>query len=169
MKKIINKYYSILILTVLFSISFPMVVYANSSWQWISKTRPYDVLPYVIIVTLLIESLGLYLLINIRPFSRIFFIVLAGNLLSFLLPYLLNIFDPIFPLERILETTPFYAVGALYLISTIIAEVPLCYWYLSKITEEKKRLLYTLIILNTITTIITACVERYFCRGGYTH
>lgn len=32
--------------------------YANSSWHWVSQTRPYDVLPIAIIVTLLVEIIG---------------------------------------------------------------------------------------------------------------
>lgn len=31
-------------------------VYANSSWVWISETRPFDVLPWVAAVTILIEA-----------------------------------------------------------------------------------------------------------------
>ena len=34
-------------------VSIPQVVSANSSWIWISETRPYDLLPIVIILTLL--------------------------------------------------------------------------------------------------------------------
>lgn len=46
-----------------------MPVSANSSWVWISQTRPYDVLPWVALVT---------------------------NLLSFAAPYVLYSFDPVF-------------------------------------------------------------------------
>ena len=38
---------------------WPMILttaYANSSWHWISSTRPVDILPVVIVTTLLIES-----------------------------------------------------------------------------------------------------------------
>ena len=44
---------SALILSFAFSVSAS----ANSSWVWITQTRPYDVLPFVIVGTLVAETL----------------------------------------------------------------------------------------------------------------
>ncbi len=39
---------------------FPAAVFANSSWVWISEKRPYDLLPFVIAGTLIIEIAVIY-------------------------------------------------------------------------------------------------------------
>jgi hypothetical protein len=46
--------------------------YANSSWHWLTKTNPFDILPYAVILTLLIEYVAIqkanYLDSSIRLF-----------------------------------------------------------------------------------------------------
>ena len=51
----------------LFSIQlFDLTAFANSSWVWISETRPYDVLPWVAIGTLIIETISLIVFSKIK-------------------------------------------------------------------------------------------------------
>ena len=54
--------FSAFVVCIIFSLAFPMHAYADSSWHWISDTRPYDVLPYVIVMTLAIETFSIVLL-----------------------------------------------------------------------------------------------------------
>lgn len=59
-----KKIQGLLLLIVLLLI--PMNVQANSSWVWISERRPYDLLPMVIVVTLVIEILGINFVAGIK-------------------------------------------------------------------------------------------------------
>ena len=38
----------------------PMTASANSSWRWLSEARPYDVLPFVAVITITIETAALW-------------------------------------------------------------------------------------------------------------
>lgn len=69
---------------------FPNFTYANSSWRWISDTRPYDVLPFVIIVTLAAETISIIKFSHIENKAKTFVVVLIGNILSFAAPYALT-------------------------------------------------------------------------------
>lgn len=113
------KFFCCSVLTVLLSLMFTLVASANSSWVWITETRPYDVLPFVIIITLIVETLAIDSIARIGKWTKTFFAVLVGNILSFLAPYMiyanfpnripvqatdLNIFlteDPIIPSEEL--------------------------------------------------------------------
>jgi len=44
-----------IILAIMLLPCMPITTYANSSWHWLTKTNPFDVLPYAVILTLLIE------------------------------------------------------------------------------------------------------------------
>ena len=54
------KHLSALLLILIFMPVLMLNVYANSSWVWISETRPYDILPFVIVITLVIEISFIY-------------------------------------------------------------------------------------------------------------
>jgi len=54
-------------------------VSANSSWHWISKTRPWDVLPFVIIFTLVIEILAIIRFAKIKKLLAVIFTAVLGN------------------------------------------------------------------------------------------
>lgn len=147
-------------------------VYANSSWFWISKTRPYDVLPYVIIMTLLIETAAVVLAGKVRRIGKVFCFVALANLLSFLAPYLFNWMtfsdEHIYPTYvYYLERIPVFTVGIGYLLITLAVELPLVFVKLKKDTDKPKRLLWTIIIANVITTILTCIVEHHFCYGHW--
>lgn len=72
----------------------PTFAYANSSWRWISDTRPYDVLPFVIIITLAAETISIIKFSHIGNKVKTFLIVLIGNILSFAAPYILTALFP---------------------------------------------------------------------------
>ena len=148
----------------------PLQVYANSSWRWISETRPYDVLPFVIIITLAVETLALYYFASVRQFSKTLWFVILGNLCSFAAPYgfryMICLYEQLYTFTQALEHLPVYIVGVGYLIVTLIIEIPIVYCALKKHTTAKK-LLPTILIANIITTVFTAIVERIFCQGRW--
>ena len=172
-----NKKILICFLTILTLFWFsPITAYANSSWMWISKTRPYDLLPFVITGTLLIEILAVRFVAGIKRFIKIIPITVISNLVSFAVPYLLmfvtvqmensTISDGIpYTLEDALEKWPFYTVGLTFLFMTLACELPIVYNVLKKETEHRKRLALVIIGSNLLTTVLTAVVERTLCYG----
>ena len=70
-------------------LSFPTAAYANSSWIWLTETNPFDVLPYAVILTLLIECAVIKGLNPELSLLRLVTVVCLANLLSFILPYAL--------------------------------------------------------------------------------
>ena len=158
-----------LLMTGMFMLILCEAVFANSSWRWISETRPYDVLPFVVVGTLLIEIFCVCLLNKIKEIYKVCFFVSVGNILSFAAPYLfLQIIpDAIYTYEQMLEHTPFYTVGIAYLLVTLAVEVPTVYFALKKSAQNKRILLFTVIGANVLTTVSTAIVERVFCTGTW--
>lgn len=152
---------------IILSVFFSATAYANSSWHWLTKTTPFDILPYVVVLTLFIEYIMMKNLNSInRPF-RLFIIVCFANLVSFLLPYgvLLIPSDVGYTFEMSLKHLPQYTVGAGYLFLTLVAEVPIIYMSLKNVVSNRKKFFVSIIIVNVVTTMMVAVVERIFCRG----
>lgn len=149
---------------------FSLTAFANSSWVWISETRPYDVLPFVAIATLIIETAALNGFLKIGNWHRVFTGVLIGNLISFAVPYIgYSNTTPYYdmPLSYILERGPFYTVGAAFLIITVAVELPFMYFWLKKSVKNKKLLVLVTVVANVVTTAMVALVERLLCEGYY--
>lgn len=163
---IINK---ILLIFIIFCCFTPNYTYANSSWNWISTTRPYDVLPFVVILTLAIENISIFRFSNIENKLKTFIVVLIGNLLSFAAPYIFETYvaamGGMYSFYESLEHMPFYNISFIYLIITIIIEFPIVYNILKKHSKNKKILILTIVCSNIFTTLITYIIERIFCRG----
>lgn len=157
--------------TLMLLAGFIFLVSANSSWVWISEKRPYDLLPFVALATLLIETLGYNYLLKIENFYRTFSGVLIGNLISFAVPYIgysnTTPYAGYYTLTQILNRGPFYTVGAAFLFLTVAVELPFMYFWLKKEVENKKKLVAVAILLNTVTTVMVAVIERVFCEGYY--
>lgn len=147
----------------------PMNVRANSSWHWISERRPYDLLPIVIVVTLLVEIIGINFVAGIRNLMKVSGVVISANLFSFAFPYLCEWFncacDGIYEFPDSLEAGPFYTVGSLFLFATLVIEVPIVYKSFRKEVSRRRLLLVTAIVVNVITTLFAAIVERMLCYG----
>ena len=60
-------------------LTMPLTAYANSSWHWVSATRPYDLLPLVIIATMLIEIISINYVARIRNLKRVIPVVSLAN------------------------------------------------------------------------------------------
>lgn len=161
---------SVIILACLFGAVLSSTAFADSSWVWISETRPHDVLPWVAIATLAIETWMIRRFCGIRDTFRIFCAVALGNLLSFAAPYVMAALDEVHAdFLFSLEHYPYYVTGTAGLLVTVAVELPIEYRLLKKSVPEtaQARLFYTVIGANAVTTLMVAIVERVFCRGRW--
>lgn len=159
---------TVLILTVLTIVLLPITVYANSSWRWISETRPFDVLPFVAIGTILIETLAISIIPRHKNPAKVFCVVTFANLLSFASTYLF--FLPgslVYTFEESLKHFPIYTVGIFYLALTLLVELPVVYFLLGSGTEKKRAFLWTVVLCNVETTVIVSFIERLLCYGKW--
>ncbi len=94
--------------------------------------------------------------------------VVIANFVSFILPLLIQHLSP--PYYSIIDFNnagAYYVVAAGYLLLTLLFELPIVYGTLRKDTDNKRRLMLTLILSNTLTTLLVAACERIFCSGLY--
>lgn len=157
--------------TTIMMMAFSVTVSANSSWVWISETRPYDILPFVIVGTLLIETLAVNILSKIDNWYKTFFAVLVGNIISFIAPYIgysNSLYGQMgYTLSQIIDRGPYYSIGTAFLILTVAIELPVVYFMLKKSSESKKKLAVTIVFVNIVTTALVAVVERTLCYGHW--
>ncbi len=168
--RVVEKYkiFTKTIMAILLSNFFSTTAFANSSWRWISETRPYDILPIVVLFTLAIETF-LIAFATKALWYKIFAFVFMGNILSFVLPYIFLAITPNvygYSLTKLVETGPYYTVGIAFLVITIVIELPFVYLFLRK-DCAKWKLIKSIILSNVITTLLTAIAERIFCRGSW--
>lgn len=168
MKK--NKYSLALIISLFLLPILSLTVFANSSWRWISETRPYDVLPWVAIATLIIETISITYFAKAEKKFLTFIVVTLANLLSFAAPYLFawNAQPSLggYPFEMALEHTPFYTIGVAYYMITILIELPIVFISIPN-TVSNKKFAAIILISNAVTTALTAIVERIICVGRW--
>lgn len=169
-----------LFVAVMFVFAFPLTASANSSWHWLSSKRPLDLLPIVIIVTLVIEVVSINYIAKVNSLKRVIPVVLIANLISFLIPYIwlgispdnvysiftseTGLFDAI---DYTVQHSPTFTVSLFYLLITLLAETPIVYLSFRKKAPNKKILFIVVISANIITTLITFAVERIFCNGQW--
>lgn len=149
----------------------PTIVFANSSWVWLTDMRPWTILPIVVLVTIIIEVFIIIKYGRINNKTKAIVIVLLVNFISFIVPYFLTynslkIFHPKESLLSVLNSGPNYIVGLWYLLLTLIVEVPIVFFTL-KDKENIERLLISAVIANTTTTLLVFIVERLTCRGTW--
>lgn len=152
----------------------------NSSWHWISSTRPLDLLPAVIIITLVIEIVSINYFARVRDLKKVTPVVFLANIASFLAPYVWlgnspdNVYSDInsdygffSAMDYSVTHMPFYTVNAIYLFTTLIVETPIVYFFFRSKVESGKRLLAVIIISNFVTTAIVELTEQFFCKGSW--
>ena len=166
------KLFSVPVISVLGTSAFTLLASANSSWVWISETRPYDILPFVIIGTLLIETVAVNLVSKVGNWYKTFFAVLVGNVISFVVPYIgysntTPYADAGYTLSEIINHGPYYTVGTAFLLLTLIIELPVVYFLLKKDADNKKKLALCIVLANVVTTVLVAAVERTLCYGRW--
>jgi hypothetical protein len=66
-----------------------------------------------------------------------------------------------------LEHSPIYIISGGYLLITLALEVPFICMIISMIVSDGKKLLYSVITVNIITTLLCAIVERIMFRGSW--
>ena len=158
-------------LVVLMICMLPITASANSSWIWLSEARPYDVLPFVAVITIAIETAALWLGMGKKHLLKIAVVVVVANLISFAAPYLFlydeTIRMPLKPFPELMEYGHYFTVGAIYLIMTLIVELPVVFLTLRKHAKGKWLFLLNVAGANVVTTIITAAAERIFCYGQW--
>lgn len=164
-----RKWFVSLPLCLLLICLFPLTVSANSSWAWISETRPWDILPLVVVVTLILETMAINYIAKIHNLPKVAGMVALGNIVSFAMPYigtyLLVLTEQNYTFEETLEHMPVYIVGVAYLLTTLLIELPIIYGTLVKQADNSKKLIITVIGVNILTTGLTALAERVFCQG----
>lgn len=167
-------YYSLGIFLAFNVVLFNTTTHANSSWYWISETRPFDILPWVAIATIIIETLSINYVGRIHRLYKVFGITILANMVSFLVPYFLHWTDTIthlkYPLfSDMIENDHIYTVSVLYFLLTILAEAPIVYFVLRKDAgiHCTKRLLTSIVFSNLVTTIMVAVIERIICQGSW--
>ena len=166
------KLFSVPVISVLGTSAFTLLASANSSWVWISETRPYDILPFVIIGTLLIETVAVNLVSKVGNWYKTFFAVLVGNIISFVVPYIgysntTPYADAGYTLSEIINRGPYYTVGTAFLLLTLIIELPVVYFLLKKDADNKNKLALCIALANVVTTVLVAVVERTLCYGRW--
>lgn len=147
------------------------VVYANSSWHWIT-TSPLTVLPFAVIFTLLIETVSVVKLGKVSNTKKTLVVVCLANLLSFLAPYLERAYRFIptsggYSILAAFDKGPYYMILGGYLFLTIIVELPTVYYLLRKESFDNKKLIGSIITSNIITTLLVAVCERIICIGRW--
>ena len=125
---------NLLVLLSLTVAAVPTVVFANSSWYWISEQRPWDILPWVAMATIFIEVLAIWLIPKTKQLVKTTGIVVIANLVSFLLPYgVLAGGDAVHEtFQDVLNAGPVYIVSVMFLIMTLAVELPVVYKALKK-------------------------------------
>lgn len=138
--------------------------WANTSWVWLTDARPGDVLPFTAAATIAIEFCAAYFVGRTgRPWKTLIVVVLA-NLMSFIWPYLLMKFGNAQTGHGVWDTG--YFVGVIFLLITVAIELPITYYNLKPGAQSSKRLLWTVIAANVVTTAMCAVVERLYCHGS---
>lgn len=166
-----NKFCISFLLAMILSVGFSVTALANSSWVWITQSRPYDVLPFVIVFTLVAETYVIKNFCDIENTLRVFIPVFIGNIISYAMPYAVDAYlvssERIYSLEHFWEYGHFYTVGMVFIFITLAVEIPTVYFFLRKKVEDKKNLLKVIGIINIITTVAVALIERVICRGRW--
>ena len=156
----------IIVLSSLMLLILPQAVFADSSWCWLTDTRPFDILPPVALATIVIEVLAIWLIPNTGKLMKTAVAVILANAASFLLPYALLLNDPVYPkFDDMLNAGPNYIVGAGFVILTLVLEIPIVYNLLKKHVDSKKKLLWSIIGSNIVTTAMVAVIERIVTDG----
>lgn len=147
-------------------------VYADSSWIWLSKRKPYEIMPVVVVITILVEVLMILHLLEINNVKKVMLVVIIGNTLSFIIPYVTNYallktqmgYENI---ARAFSAGPYYIVGLGFLFLTIIIELPMVYLGLSNEIKDKKRGILVICAANILTTVLVFGIERILCYGQW--
>ena len=144
----------------------PQTVFADSSWIWLTDYRPFDILLPVALATIVIEVLSIWLIPHTEKLIKTAVAVILANAASFLLPYALLLEDPVYPrFDDVLNAGPNYIVGFGFVVLTLLIEIPVIYNLLKKHVDSRKKLLWSIVGSNIVTTAMVAVIERMVTDG----
>lgn len=146
----------------------PITAFANSSWYWFGDVRPIYILPIFAAITILSETIIINRYGKVNKLWKTALFVTSANLLSFACPYAVNaLWSTPYTFDKVIENTPSYTVTIVFLVMTLIVEVPVVYLALRKNCGSQKVLILSILSGNTVTTLFAAAMERIICRGTY--
>lgn len=159
----------ILILSILMVLLYPSTALANSSWHWLTETTPLTILPFAVVGTLIIEISAVIIFGRVKNRARAAIAVTLANLVSYLAAYFLQTIDTEtgYSFMDMVMHQPIYIISVFYLLLTIIIELPAVYFLLQRGAEDKRRLLLSIVISNTLTTALVAVCEGIFAPGSW--
>ncbi|KJS87729.1 MAG: hypothetical protein JM58_03440 [Peptococcaceae bacterium BICA1-8] len=164
---------AIYIVMFIFTLTYPIVAYANSSWHWVTYS-PKKILPYAVIITLLIETVGIKTLGKINNWSKTLAVVTLANMMSFIFPYFERALrhratagEFIWAWKSAFDSGPYYMIMLGYLLLTLVFEIPIVYYFLKKYAKNTRNLLYTIVSVNIITTLCVFIMERIISQGQW--
>ena len=158
-----------ILLIVLLVLCIPKVVYADSSWIWFTTTAPYQLLPFVAVLKIVIEYLMIKNILHIQNKKRVLIAVCISNLVSFMVPYFATYYqDGVYEtIKQTFESMDFYTINSAYLFLTLIIECPIVYAIVQDEIHDKKKSLGVIAAANVVTTVMVAAIERIACRGSW--
>lgn len=158
----------IIVLSSLMLLVLSQFVFADSSWCWLTDTRPFDILPPVALATIVIEVLAIWLIPHTGQFMKTAVAVILANAASFLLPYSVLVFNQVYlKFEDALNAGPNYIVGFGFVMLTLLIEIPIVYNLLKKHVDSEKKLMWSIIGSNIVTTAMVAVIERMVTDGHW--
>ena len=162
----LNRKLHIIIITALILL-IPQSIYADSSWYWISEKRPFDILPFVAIGTILIEVMWIRYATRMKELGKVVFVVVVANLVSFVAPYIIEYLSMSWygSFFDVIDSSPMFTVNVGFLLLTLVVEIPIVYNLLKKYVANKKMLMWHTLYANVATTMMVVIVERLICSG----
>lgn len=157
-----------LIIIALLTICIPQTVYANSSWMWFTKTAPYQLLPFVAVLTIAIEYFIILKLLNVEKKGKLFLTVCVANLVSFLLPYVATYYaNGGESIKSLFGEIDYYTINAGYLFLTLLIECPIVYALVADEVKNKKKSIGIIAVANVVTTVLVIIIERIVCKVAW--
>jgi len=146
---------------------------ANSSWHWVTYS-PKKILPYAVLFTLLIETVGIMKIGKINELKKTITVIAIANIVSFIFPYIERAIrfravagGFIYAWSKAFDSGPYYLIMLGYFVLTLVIEMPVVYYLLREHSRNKKHLLYAIVSCNLITTIGVFIIERLVSHGQW--
>lgn len=121
-------------------------------------------MPIIIGGTLIVESLIILLLSDIKRIVNVPFAALVANVASFLIPRLIwGSLNGEFLYEGLFiygNTVTDWLVAGLYLAVTLVIELPVIWLMLRKFTKKTARLMWVTVAANVFTTVILEIIQQ---------
>ena len=143
--------------------AFPLCAQATgNSWTWTTDGRPFSFLPAFALGALALETLLLLTIAPGQKKTKVFGVLCLGNLVTFLLPYLLRYLGEVYVIT---SPSDHYVVGVLFLVVLLLGELTVEYNLLNRDGTPKRRLLVGLLVANAVSTAGIALLERLAFPG----